>query len=108
MIVQVPALTVIALENCEVFDFGPVAVAVMNSPAGTGVVRVTEKLALPLASVVTVTVPRNCAPSPRPLGSRVGLANNSIWKVVLAVLFNVPVTVVLLALEVAEVRTGAG
>src|SRR5207245_1055326 len=46
--------TLTPLENSEVLLPGSVAVAVMKRPRATGVVRVTEKLAWPAPSVVTV------------------------------------------------------
>ena len=53
-------------ENSDVLPFVSVAVAVIDRPTVTGepTLAVNEKLALPLASVVTVVLPRYVSPSP--------------------------------------------
>ncbi len=69
---------------------------------------VTVKLALPLASVVAVAVPRKVWPWPKPEGSAVVLEKKSRLKVVLGVLVSVPEIVVPLAELATEVKTGDG
>ena len=64
-------------ENSEVLPMASVAVAVTIRPTASGT-EVTLKVALPLASVVTLAKPRNCCPSAgRPSGSGL-LAKNSM------------------------------
>src|SRR5437773_6727143 len=74
-----PPATCTGNENSEVLLLGSVAVAVMNCPAGTDVGATKANVTEPLPLVFTVDVPRNCRPSPRPEGSRLGLEKN--WRV---------------------------
>ena len=100
------AWIVMALENSDV-PFEPVAVDVTNWPAGTATGSVTEKVALPLASVSTVVKPRNVCPSPKPEESAAALAKNSRRNpLVLGVLLNVPMMVVLPPALLDDVITG--
>lgn len=65
-----------AFENSEVLPRASVAVAVIRIPSGvTG--KVALKLASPLASVVTVRLPRYWLPSPCSDGSTCRLAKKS-------------------------------
>ena len=69
--------TVAARENSDVLPSWSVAVAVRTWPKGTANGSTFKRLAWPLASVATVVVPRNEAPSPKPVGSAMTLANHS-------------------------------
>ena len=93
-------------ENSEVLLTGSVAVAEKRVwPAGTGKAS-GPKLALQLASVVTVAKPMKVLPSPLPLGWALTFEKNSTRKVVLAVLLNVPEIMTLPAAIGAAVITG--
>src|SRR5262249_46300097 len=60
-------------ENAEVLLTGSVAVAVMNQSGSTAALNVTDKLALPSASVVTTTEPGKHSPcTPDGRAGRVG------------------------------------
>ena len=85
---------------------GSVAVAVTASPAPLGEFRSKLKLTFPLPSVVTGVEPWKTLPSPKPEELQAGFEKNSIRKVVLGVLFNVPLTVVVPPTVAADVRTG--
>ena len=101
-------------ENSEVFPVGSVAVAVMNSPTGTGATKVlVAKLTSPLASVVAMVEPRNTFPSPcvpleAPLTSlsHTGLAKNSMVNSVSGVLFKLQSILTLAPSLVAAVTFG--
>src|SRR5437016_8382334 len=93
-------------ENSEVLLSRSVAVAMMTGPTGVTPLIVTEKAALPAASVVTLVAPRNCRPSPLPLASHDGLAKNSTRYCELGALFNVPSIVTPLPVMTAAVMTG--
>jgi hypothetical protein len=82
-----------------------VAVAVTTCHLGTFLV-LKVKVALPLELVVTLFWPLTFWPSPKPDGSAVGLLKNRRMKVVLAVLFRVPLIVVTRLVVLAEVRMG--
>jgi hypothetical protein len=92
-------------ENSEVVPLASVAVAVIAFPSAG---PVTGKLngAFPLASVGTVVDTRKVAPSPYPLVLQDTFEKNSIVNVALAVLFNVPVIVVVPVANWADVMTG--
>ena len=92
-------------ENSEVLPFESVAVAVTTSPAGMAA-SVTEKLALPKLSVVTVVSPMNVSPSPKPEGSPVWLRKNSMVNVSSGVLLSLPWMVVLPPLVTTEEMSG--
>src|SRR5262249_35253999 len=94
-------VTTTQLENWEVSLVGLVAVAVTNRSGSTPTPRTSVKAAMPLASVVTVAVPKNCSTSPKPDGLQTVLLKNSRLKVVAGVLVRVPTMVVLLPSEVA-------
>src|ERR1043166_4405113 len=76
-------------ENSDVLPRASVAVAVMFRP-NTVTGNVTEKLALPPASVVTVIEPRYKRPSPLPEASHWPLEKKSRSNAAFARLFNVP------------------
>ena len=67
-----------------------VAVAVTKLPLGAAAGRITLKLALPEALVVTVVEPRKLCPSPLPVGSQIAFVKNWTVKVLEAVLLSVP------------------
>src|SRR5206468_3217938 len=66
-------VTCTSCENSEVLPSGAVAVALIHWPRLAGAGLEAVKLALPLASVVTVVRPRQVCPSPYPEGSGVEL-----------------------------------
>ena len=53
-----PAVMHMPGENCDVLPVGSVAVAVTRSPAATAAGNVTEKVPLPVGSVVRAAAPR--------------------------------------------------
>src|SRR5262245_44129427 len=87
-----------------------VAVALMISPPASGLGGEKLIVASPLASVVTVVKERtgstSVCPSPCRLGSATVLLKNSIRKLLLGVLLNVPVIVVTPAVVTADVSAG--
>ena len=91
-------------ENSEVLPFVSVAVAVNTDPPMSG--RVTEKPALPLASVITFVEPRNICPSPLPPLSHERLLKNSKRYSLLLTLFNVPDSVTFPLATETPVMTG--
>ena len=68
-----PCTTWVSRANSEVFPCESVAVAETNWPMTLGTGRVTLIWATPLASVVSWVCPSRVCPSPKLLGSRVGL-----------------------------------
>ena len=79
------------LENCEVFPFRTVAVAVITAPfAVPGVAK--SNAACPPTFVVAFVSPRNVFPSPVPDESQAAFAKNWTRKVVLGVLVRLPCT----------------
>ncbi len=83
-----------AVENSEVSPAELVAVAARTPEAAIGIV--SENVALPAPSVVSVVEVRKVRPSPKPVGSALGLAKNSRSNEELAVLFKEPLMVVLM------------
>ena len=84
---------------------GSAAVDVTTWPWPTGAGRWTVNVTL-FPTVLTEADPRKCFPSPWCDGSHAGLEKNNRRNVVLAVLFNVPLTVVVEGVETADVTTG--
>src|ERR1041385_2255807 len=84
------ATIVAQAENSDVLFAGSMAVAVIAYPAGTAPASFATKLALQLASVVTLFVPRKIWPSPLVESSQAGFAKNCKVKVVFALLLSVP------------------
>ena len=82
---------------------GSVAVIAMNSAVTA---KVTENVASPLPSIVTVVEPRTTWPSPNPDESRAAFEKNSIVNAVFAVLFSRAETVVLPPDGDSEIRAG--
>ena len=82
-------------------------VPVRYSPGGIATGSVTEKLAIPLALVVTVVDPMKTRPSAEPWESSAAFEKNWIVKVLFAVLLSVPWTIVVLPELTAELITGA-
>src|SRR4051812_25289753 len=68
--------------------------------------RLTAKLALPEASVLSVVAPMSVCPSPWPEGSGIAWLKNWTVNVVLGVLLSVPWTKVALPLGATLVRIG--
>src|SRR5262249_31537696 len=87
--------TVRPAENSEVLPMASVAVAVTMRPLATATLNDVLKLALPLASVVTLVKPRNCCPSAGSPSGSVSLAKNSTRKVEPGAPLSVPVMVVM-------------
>ena len=98
-------MTVRQVENSEVSPPGSAAVDVTTSPWVTedGNWTVNDTL---FPTVLTEADPRNRCPSPWFDGSHAGLEKNNRRKVVLAVLFNVPVIVVIEGVDTADVTAG--
>src|SRR5713101_743761 len=99
-------VTLVHAENSEVVPPASVAVDVIAFPAaGPETIWVND--ALPFTSVVRGAEPRKIAPSPFPLPLQDVLEKNSIENDAFAVLFSVPLIVVLpMGSSWADVRTG--
>src|SRR5262249_52018675 len=93
-------------ENSEVLPMASVAAAVTIRPLAADRLREAVKLALPVASVVALTKPRNCCPSGMPPSGSGSLAKISMRNVELGDALSEPVTVVVPPLDTAEVSTG--
>src|SRR6476619_29213 len=87
-----PVTTCRHAENSDVLPDRSVAVAVMYRPTGA-LNAVVENDAFPDGSVVAVSYPRYCSPSPKPDGSHAVLLNRSTPKTAVDALFNVPAIV---------------
>lgn len=100
-------VTVMQLENSDVSKGGAfvVAVAVTTLPGMTKAPSGALNITFPDPSVVWKDVPRYVLPSPLPEASQLESEKKSIWKVVLAIEFSDPLTVVA-PLVTAEVSTG--
>src|SRR5258705_13937869 len=93
-----------ALENSEVSPAELVALAERTPEAASGIV--TENVAFPAASVLMVVEASKVWPSPKPVGSALGLLKNSRSNEELGVLLKDPLMVVLVPSIVAAVISG--
>src|SRR5262245_6120969 len=94
-------------ENSDVLPNGPVAVAVITVPDGSGPgIAGLVHSAIPTFVVVTGNLAIDSRPSPKPDGSQLAPRNSSMVKVVLGVESSVPDTSLADGVEVAPVTTG--
>ena len=99
------SVTVRQPENSEVLLAGSVAVAVITCPAAVTPGRIARKRTFPPRFVVTAVEPRRVFPSPCPDGSQEAFEKNCNVKVVLGVLFRLPVTTVAMGPRLTAVRS---